>query len=461
MQIVGDIVPRTNDPAERRRLRGMRQPTPAVGPSLDTVTATWAWTDQTNGLITWTFTNNTPNQVSFILLRNNYYFGNAFFPVYEANSSFGTHFASSLAPLSGSATQPLGVVGFPQPDGSSKYIACFIFTLAGNASWSTPEGGFTGTTIPSGISTHVVTERLNRETCIYYDPAQVTQYDNQEQSTDQGWTPNPSVFNTVVMDAAADATYIELYSNDSITNELKFASIMAADQPYQWWWGLSGDEVGQKLQASNMQLRNISAYVDLDNTVKFAVVMEPPTGQQWWWYWGQSGDEVGQLLTENNAQLTDISPYVAPDGSLSFAVIMVGAAGQGWWWYWGQTSDQVSALLQQNNAVLTKISPYWDADGSFLFAVIMAPNVGQGWWWYWGQSGDEVGQLLTENNAQLTDIAAYVNRADNTIRFAVIMTPLTGAAWWWWWGLDADGITQQMSANNSSPTVLTPYFGCG
>jgi hypothetical protein len=247
------------------------------------------WKDQANGLITWTFSNNTSNQVSFILLRNGYYFGNAFFPVY-ANGSFGAQFASALAPLSGGGLPPLGVAGFPQPDGSSKYIACFIFTLAANASWSMDEGGSSGGITPSGISAHVVTERLSRDTCIYYDAAQVSQYDSQTKSTAPGYAPDPSVFNTVVMDASADAPYILLYSNDSITTELKFASIMAAaDEPYQWWWGLSGDDVIQKLEAGNLQLRNIAAYVDLDHSVRFAVIMRPPTGQGWWWYWGLSG----------------------------------------------------------------------------------------------------------------------------------------------------------------------------
>jgi hypothetical protein len=79
-----------------------------------------------------------------------------------------------------------------------------------------------------------------------------------------------------------------------VPHSLKFGSIMTpANQPYQWWWGLSGDQVGQKLQASNMQLRNIAAYVDLDNTVKFAAIMGPPTGQAWWW-WGLEACGIGK-----------------------------------------------------------------------------------------------------------------------------------------------------------------------
>jgi hypothetical protein len=241
-----------------------------------------------------------------------------------------------------------------------------------------------------------------------------------------------------------------------VARSLKFGVIMVpANQPYEWWWGLTGDEVGQKLQASRMQLRNISAYVDLDNTVKFTAIMEPPTGESWWWYWGLSGQDLGAKLTANNARLTDLCPYVAPDGSLRFVAIMVGVSGKTWWWYWGQTADQIASLLQQHHAVLTKISPYWD-HGSLRFAVVMEPNVGQTWWWYWGQTGQDVGAILAKNKAELTDIAAYVDQADN-LRFAVLMAAPT-SAYWWWWGLEACGISQKLSASNARPTVLTPYF---
>jgi hypothetical protein len=188
--VVGGLVPRMTDPKVRRRIRLMPRPRPLDVPSLDPISATWVWANQANGDITWTFTNNTANQLSFILLRNGYYFGNAFFPVY-ANGSFGAHFASSLSPLSGASLPPLGVVGFAQPDGSSKYIAAFIFTLAGNASWTMPEGGFKGFS-PSGISAHVVTLRLNRDTCIFYDQAQVTQTTIKPMATHPDTPPIPA-----------------------------------------------------------------------------------------------------------------------------------------------------------------------------------------------------------------------------------------------------------------------------
>jgi hypothetical protein len=269
--------------------------------------------------------------------------------------------------------------------------------------------------------------------------------------------PGSLALGTYGVEAIASGLASNRVSVSIVPRSLKLATIMApANQPYQWWWGLTGEQVGEKLQASKMQLRNVSAYVDLDDSVKLTAVMGPPTGQSWWWYWGLSGADVASKLTQNKAQLVDISPYIAPDGTLQFAVVMVGETGQAWWWYWGQTADQISALLQQNHAVLTKISPYWD-EGSLRFAVIMAPNVGQSWWWYWGQSPSQVAGLLQQNKAKLTDVAPYVDPSDN-ILFAVLMVSPATEPWWWWWGFDACGISQELQANNARPVLLAPYI---
>jgi hypothetical protein len=82
-----------------------------------------------------------------------------------------------------------------------------------------------------------------------------------------------------------------------------------------------------------------------------------PADQTWWWYWGPTADQVGQLLAQNKARLTDISAYGDVDGTLKFAVIMA-PADQTWWWYWGPTADQVGQLLAQNKARLTVLTPY-------------------------------------------------------------------------------------------------------
>ena len=99
--------------------------------------------------------------------------------------------------------------------------------------------------------------------------------------------------------------------------------------------GADGQRVGQLLTQNKAMLTDISPYIDVDNTLKFAVIMAP-ANQEWWWYWGQTGEQVGQLLTQNKAMLTDISPYIDVDNTLKFAVIMA-PANQEWWWYSGAT----------------------------------------------------------------------------------------------------------------------------
>lgn len=251
-------------------------------------------------------------------------------------------------------------------------------------------------------------------------------------------------------------------ARSATVHNLRFATTMApANEPFEWSYGLTGDQVGQKVQASRMQLRNLSAYVDLDDNVKFTAILGPPNGEGWW-YWDQTAEQVGSLLQKNKAQLTDISPYVGPDGTLRFAVIMVPAKTE-WWWYWGQTAEQIQPLLTKNKAGLAKISPYLE-HGALKFAVIMAPNVGQAGWW-WGQTPEQVGALQQKDKSVLTDIAAYVDYSDiapnvlvENVRFAVVMAPPTGPWPGWWFGLDADGLSQKIESTKARPAVLTPYI---
>jgi Bacterial tandem repeat domain 1 len=169
-----------------------------------------------------------------------------------------------------------------------------------------------------------------------------------------------------------------------------------------------------------MQLRNISAYVDLDNTVKLTAIMGPPTGQSWWWYSGLRGEDVGTKLSQNKAQLVDISPYIAPDGTLRFAVIMVGA-NEPYQWCWGLTGREVGQKLQASKMQLRNISAYVDLDNTVKLTAIMGPPTGQLLWWYWGQTAQQVSALLQQNKAVLTKISPYLDHG--SLRFAIIMAP--------------------------------------
>lgn len=179
------------------------------------VTADWKWHDETQGLVEWTFANPTNEQKSVILLRNGYYFGNAFWPVYDANPEFSTHFMKTIVPLTDDGTAnnspPLSVVLFP----NGRYIACFVFTLSAGQTWSMLEGGFSSSITPSGISTYDLTPYSAHNLCIGYDQQQVSDWDSQTDTSLQGYSPNPKTFEDRIS-FAADAPFVELFA-DSIS----------------------------------------------------------------------------------------------------------------------------------------------------------------------------------------------------------------------------------------------------
>lgn len=115
------------------------------------VDVSYEWHDRNKGIIQWNFENKSNAVVSGLLFRNSYPFGNAFWPIYNANSEvFGTYFSSVLVPLQNNGaennTMPLAV--YKNPDNS--YFVAFVFTFGANEVWSCLEGGFSETMLPSG-----------------------------------------------------------------------------------------------------------------------------------------------------------------------------------------------------------------------------------------------------------------------------------------------------------------------
>jgi hypothetical protein len=179
--------------------------------------------------------------------------------------------------------------------------------------------------------------------------------------------------------------------------------------------------------------------------------MEPAT-EQWWWWVGLTAAQVGQYLTQNKAQLTDISAYIDTDHHLKFAVIMRPGTGTGW--YYGCTGAQVGQHLTQSKSRLATISAYVDTDNTVKFAFAMVP-VDQTSWWYFGETAAKVGELLTQNKAMLTDISAYVD-TDNTLKFVVVMAP-ANQTWSWYYG-DPAFIGQQLTQNKARMIAVSSYL---
>jgi hypothetical protein len=202
------------------------------------VSVNWSWYSEKQGLVQWSFRNGDTKVHSVILLRNSYYFGGAFWPVYYANSdgrgesastpadNFGTGFLDGTKPVpvlvdSGVTENdpPLALVKFSSA-GTNKVSGknsqvIFVFTLGPGESWSMLEGGFSANMTPSGISLYEVTEASSGFFCIGYDGRRVTDWDSQTGTTLQGYSPNPGSFNIWMMEAGSDAPFDELPYADS------------------------------------------------------------------------------------------------------------------------------------------------------------------------------------------------------------------------------------------------------
>ncbi len=176
----------------------------------------WKWYDESQGLVQWTFTNPGTAPATCVLLRNGYYFGGAFWPVYVANPDFGVSWAASLAPLAdnGAANNsaPIGLLQFD--DGNRQVV--FLFTLAPGQTWSMLEGGFSAADPPVVQAAPTVTPAptVPGTYCVGYDPAQVTDWDLQTGTTLQGYSPNPSTVSTVLVTAPGSPD-IRLFPGDS------------------------------------------------------------------------------------------------------------------------------------------------------------------------------------------------------------------------------------------------------
>ncbi len=183
-----------------------------------TIEVSWDWYgDSSQGVVQWTFTNNSPNFVSGLLYRVNYPFGNAFWPIYAANSAFQTSFTTLDTPLIDNGVEsnspPLAV--FQNPD-KSLFVA-FLFSLQAGQEWSMLEGGFVNGMTPSmdNVPTFVYATKLGiKSYAILWDPEQCQGYNEQSGSN----LPCPIDPISVISALFSISTQITPLFNDIISN---------------------------------------------------------------------------------------------------------------------------------------------------------------------------------------------------------------------------------------------------
>ena len=175
------------------------------------------WYDIKSGTAEWSFENRSLLLKSIVLLRNGYMFGDAFWPVYVANSNgrgastnlsdnFGVNWidtATSKIPLKNLGTaknsMPIGLVTTSSiktgMDNSNTTVA-FIFTLGSMEKYSVLEGGFSPSMPPVIQEIFPVSLLYCGQACVGYDPQRVKDWDTQTGTSLEGYSPNPASVNT-------------------------------------------------------------------------------------------------------------------------------------------------------------------------------------------------------------------------------------------------------------------------
>ncbi len=192
----------------------------------------WAWHNEEQGIVAWTLQNSGSQEVTGILFRNSYYFGNAYWPVYVNNLGFAVAFATKLEPLAEKSIQsnslPLGIVSWKQPDGSYKSIISFIFTLAVGQTWQVLEGGYSRVMPPKNIGVYEVNLISESDFSIVYDQRHVDAWDEHTDTYDQGYALNPNTFRTVQVVAPPEAPFAHLFE-DIIQQGTSFPAVPKGD----------------------------------------------------------------------------------------------------------------------------------------------------------------------------------------------------------------------------------------
>ena len=193
------------------------------------------WYDLKSGTVEWIFENRSSILKHIVLLRNGYMFGDAFWPVYVANSNgrgastnpsdnFGVNWidsASSNIPLKnlGTAknTMPIGLVTTTSSTVSinnGNTTVAFIFTLGGGSKYSVLEGGFSESMPPVIQQIFPVSQLYCGKACIGYDTQRVLDWDTQTGTSLQGYSPNPASVDTCLFMLPAGSPFDTLKYRD-------------------------------------------------------------------------------------------------------------------------------------------------------------------------------------------------------------------------------------------------------
>ncbi len=241
-----------------------------------------------------------------------------------------------------------------------------------------------------------------------------------EMFQETAWRWYTGVSASYVQTNVIDAGYriVDIEYDPGMTNPLTVAAVRnTGSYASGWWWyyGLTFDQVGDKLSQNQARLIDLERYVDNGN-VRYACVMVPNTGNNakgWGYYSGVTQATLSSYLANNNMRILDLDSYVSGNTRYYVAVMIknTGSDARSWWWYIGQSGAQVLSTAQNLGARVTDLEDL----GNGTFSAVYVKPTGGHWWFYYGQSLSQVTALCNQNGARPIDI----ERSGNT--FCVVM----------------------------------------
>ncbi|HTX76547.1 MAG TPA: choice-of-anchor D domain-containing protein [Terracidiphilus sp.] len=177
-----------------------------------------------------------------------------------------------------------------------------------------------------------------------------------------------------------------------------------------WWWyyGVTAAQVGSALSTNKARPISLKAYDIGSGQIRFAVVMIANTGadaEPYWWYFGQTGAEVGTLLSDNKARLLTLDSYLDGTSTYYTAVMVPNSNNEAWWYYYDVSPSTIGNSITTNKSRLFYMS---SAGGGNFNAILEGCSGGCAeWWWYYGESAGGLINTALQNGARMVDVTTY------------------------------------------------------
>jgi hypothetical protein len=212
--------------------------------------------------------------------------------------------------------------------------------------------------------------------------------------------------------------------------------------PTGWWiWANAGEQfLNDKVAQNNARITDIE--ISDAAAGRFTATMVRNTGAYsvpgWWWYYGLSFDDVRQKINQHGGRLIDIETYVV-NGAVRYAIVLVsntGGAARTWWWWSGVSSSFIAARLNEAPDKRIVDLESYVVSGTKYYSVVMIANSGadaKAWQWWLNQSAASVGQRVNAFGGRITSLE---RQPDGTYNVVMVRNSGSDAKYWrYYYGL--------------------------